>query len=152
MAILTGTPGATEILDPTFRSTTQKAPLGSRAWDQDGKEYVYVKAGAVIALNDAVMFQNSAAGFDDVRTISAAAQVTCVGVATAAFASLEFGYVQTRGVCTCKVVVATAAGSALVSGTTTAGTLEISVAGSLQSGRAVALVTGVAAGSAICLL
>lgn len=134
----------------TNRSTTAKATLGARVFDSSGNEYVYVKAGAAIALNDACRFAGSTLGFDDIRPTSAAQQ-TVFGVATTAFASGEYGFLLVRGVATCKVIVATAAGSALVSGAT-AGTLALSVVGTDFANRpAVALVTGVAAGSAIAL-
>lgn len=140
-----GTPG-----DSTRRTTSQELPLGTIAYGP-GTEWVYIKAGASIAAYDGVRFQGSASGYDDVRPTSATDQGV-IGVADAAFASGEYGFVQTRGVATAKVVNATAAGSILHSGAT-AGTLELAVAASdLHNKAIVALVTGVATGSAVCLL
>jgi hypothetical protein len=134
----------------TTRSTTALAPLGMKAFGPTGEEFRYVKAGAAIALYDAVRFQGSALGWDDIRPTSAANQVV-VGAATAAFDSGAYGFIQTKGVATVKVVVATTAGVNLVSNGT-AGTLAVAQAADTTSGQAVALVTGVAAGSAVALL
>jgi hypothetical protein len=74
-------------------------------------------------------------------------------VADAAFDANDYGFIQCKGVVPlCKVVNATAAGSTLVT-SATAGTLALSVAADLAgAAAAVALVTGVAAGSPIALL
>jgi hypothetical protein len=146
----TGTPGAFEVGSPASRSTVAKAPLGSKAYDEKGNEFIYVKAGAAIDANEAVMFSGSALGFDDVRKTSGLHKPV-LGVATAAFASGAFGYIQSKGVVTCKVIVSTAAGSSLVA-SGTAGTLKIGEATDLAYRPAVALVTGVAEGSAVALL
>jgi hypothetical protein len=125
-------------------------PIGTRAYGQAGGEFLYIKAGASISANDAVIFSGSALGYDAVITSSAVDQFV-IGVAEAAFASGDYGFVKTKGVVTCKVTVATAAGSMLVSDAV-AGTMKLATATSFSSGRgAVALVTGVAAGSGIYL-
>lgn len=149
MAIFTGPGSFYPSGGDTKRSTTAEAELGSRAYDSADREYTYVKAGAAIAANDAVMFNGSALGFDDVRPTAAAEQVVA-GVATAAFSSGDYGYIQTRGRVTCKTVNGIAAGSSL-STNATAGTLKIAIVGDLAQANAVALVTGVTAGSAIYL-
>jgi len=149
MALFTGQAIAVVGNDLT-RSTTALNPLGVRAFDENGNEYTYVKAGAAIAAKDAVKIAGSALGYDDVRPTAADDEVL-FGVATAAFDSAAYGFVQTRGRVTCKVIVATAAASSLVPGAT-AGTLKLSVTASLNSKPATALVTGVAAGSAILLI
>jgi hypothetical protein len=74
-----------------------------------------------------------------------------VGAATAAFASGEYGYIIVSGVATVKVAVGTAAGSQLGS-SATAGTLELLDGSDIAYRPAVALVTGVAAGSAVAFL
>jgi len=143
--------GPATSLDSTTRWTT--APpfaLGTRAKDFTGGKWVLVRAGAAVAANDPCVFFGSALGFDDVRPASAAQQFV-VGVATAAIASASYGFIQTQGVVTCKVVAATAALSLLVTGAVAA-QLELADATDFAGARpAVALVTGVAAGSAICL-
>lgn len=136
--------------DTTRRTTTQEMPYGAVAFGPDGSSWVYVKAGATIAQYDAVRFQGSSLGYDDVRPTSAAQQYV-IGVADAGFASGEFGFVQQSGRAVAKVINSTAAGSCLSPGTT-AGTLELSDATDLSGNRpAVALVTGVATGSAVVL-
>jgi hypothetical protein len=147
MAILTGPKSFYAGGGSAKRSTVAEESLGTKAYTDDGNEYTYCKAGAAIALNDACVLAGSALGWDDVRPSSAAEQVA-VGVADTAFASADFGWLLTRGRVTCKVVVATAAASSL-STNATAGTLKLAVTGDLAPGLGVALVTGVAAGSAI---
>lgn len=136
--------------DSTRRTTTQELPLGAKAHGPTGEEYIYVKAGAAIAQYDACRHAGSALGHDDVRPTSAANQLV-VGVADTAFASGEYGFIQSRGVAICKVVAATAAGSLLVTNGT-AGTLALATAAELAGASAAsANVTGVAAGSAVYL-
>jgi hypothetical protein len=149
-AILTGPKQFFPSGGDTKRSTTAEETVGAKAYDDAGNEYTYVKAGAAIAQYDAVRFSGSAAGWDDIRSTSATNQ-TVVGAATAAFASADYGYIQTKGVATVKVAVGTAAGSALVTNAT-AGTMALGDATGFGVRPAVALVTGVAAGSAIALL
>lgn len=136
----------------TRRTTTAEAALGDRKYDASfpGNEFTYIKAGASIAQYDAVRFAGSTLGFDDVRPTSAANQVV-IGAATAAFASGDYGYVQTRGVATVKTVVSTTAGVAVVTNGT-AGTLAACTAADTTFSNAVCLVTGVAAGSAVAFL
>lgn len=140
--------GGYGVSDSTTRWTT--APpfaTGTKAEDALGNEWTLVKAGASIAANDPVVFN---ATLDDCRSASAAQQLV-VGVATAAIASGSWGWVQSRGQVTCKVVVATAANSLLVTGAVAA-QLELADATDFAGARAiVALVTGVAAGSSVYL-
>lgn len=134
----------------TDTHTTEVNTLGMRFRKGNGDEYVFVKAGAAIAQYDAVRFSGSASGYDDVRPTSAINQVV-LGAAQVAIASGSYGWILEHGVGTAKVVAATAAGSSLGS-TATAGTLglvDATVFGNV--GKAVALVTGVAAGSAVRL-
>lgn len=133
--------------ETTDTSTTAQQPVGTKAVDKDGNEYTYMKAGAAIAQYDALRFAGSAAGYDDIRPTSAAGQVV-IGAAQVAVASGSYFWGLTRGVGTCKVVVSTAAGGALVPNAT-AGTLAVATAADVTFSRAVALVTGVAAGSAV---
>lgn len=131
-------------------STKRKFRLGTVKRDVDGTEYTYVKAGAAIAANDAVRLAGSALGFDDVRPTSAAGQIV-FGASQVAIPLASFGWVATRGKCNAKVVAATAAGSPLVTNAT-AGTLALADATAIANRPAMALVTGVAAGSAILLV
>jgi hypothetical protein len=150
MAILTGSKQFFPAGGDTARSTTAQTTLGSLAQDDAGNVYRYVKAGATIAAYDALKFQGSAAGWDDIRPTAGVSEVV-VGAATAAFASGEYGYIIVSGVATVKVAVGTAAGSQLGS-SATAGSLELLDGSDIVYRPAVALVTGVAAGSAVALL
>lgn len=96
------------------RSTTALANVGFRTQDDIGNEYVYVKAGAAIAANAAVRFQGSALGYDDVRETSAVNQPV-IGVATAAFANGEYGFILVRGIASVKTSGAVAVNVALSS-------------------------------------
>lgn len=134
----------------TRRDTTAQTTVGSRASDISGNEYTYIKAGAAIAQYDAVRFNGSTAGWDDVRPTSAANQVV-VGAATAAFSSGDYGYILTRGSAKVKTVVSTAVGVALVTNGT-AGTLAACAATDTTFSNVVNLETGVAAGSQVMFL
>lgn len=117
------------------RSTTPVLNPGVRAVDNEGKEYTYVLAGADIDAMEAVV-QGSAA---HAVVPSSAAQQGVIGVATADFASGEYGFIQTRGYVQALVVDATAAGSLLATGTN-AGTLELAEATDLTARPAVVVV------------
>lgn len=127
--LLSGYPG-----DTTRRTTTKELPLGTLAYDELGNEYVYVKAGAAIAINKAVTFTLSALGMDDVVATSAVDQ-HILGVATTAFASGEYGFVLKRGVARVLATNNIAAGSRAVSGT--------------DSGRLTVIAEGTAGGDAV---
>lgn len=130
--------------DSTTRSQTAPPyPLGTLARDASGNEYTLVKAGAAIAVNEAVRFN---AGLGDVRVTSATQQLV-FGVADAAFASGDFGWLLTRGSVTCKVVAATAINSLLVTGGTAA-TLQLATAAEFAGSRGAVQITAEAAGLA----
>lgn len=149
MARLTG-PYAGYPGDTTRRTLTPELPLGTTAHGVNGSEWVYVRAGAAIAQYDAVIFEGSAAGFDQVVPSGAVTNLI-LGVADAAFADLDYGFVQTKGHATCKVNVGDTALLPL-GGSAVAGTLT-TVAETVPAGGkpVVALVTGVAAGSDVYL-
>lgn len=152
MANLTG-PALAFPVDSTWRgqTNTHGVPLGTKAFDANGYEYTFVKAGAAIEAADGVRFAGSETGFDDVRPTSAANQYLLGGADGTAFASGDYGFIKTKGVTTMKCVVSTAAGS-LVIPNATAGTVALATTSQIPGQRpAVALVTGVAAGSAVYL-
>lgn len=130
------------------RARSRTLNVGTVAFDSaTGYRFLYITAGAAIAQYDACRIVDD---LTDVRPTSAVNQVV-LGVAQAAIDSGDDGWIQTHGKATCKVVVATAAGAPLVTNGT-AGTLALADAtGFAGPGRAAALVTGVAAGSAIWL-
>jgi len=99
--------------DTTRRTTTQELPLGTRAIGEAGTEYAYVQAnGAIIAGSGVKLALSGTAPYDVVYTTDIADQL--FGVADVAFADNEYGWVCTRGVTTCRLTDATAAGSRLV--------------------------------------
>ena len=139
MAQLTG-PAVTFPIDSTDRSTTAKVPVGTRAVTADGREYVYVKAGAAIAAKDAVRFAGSAAGFDDVRPTSATQQFVIGAADGTAFDSGDYGFILTKGVTTVLATDAIAAG-ACVGSSATAGLLVAVDATAYGNKAGVVLVT-----------
>jgi hypothetical protein len=154
MARLTGPysgfPGNT-----TRRTTTQELPLGTRAIAEGGSEYVYIKAGATIPVKSVCTFQGSAAGYDDIRVVTAANQAIA-GVADTAFASGEYGFLLCRGIVTALVEDSTAVGSLLQASDTVDGAFILSTAATDLVGTipAVALTTAAdssTAGVVVCL-
>ena len=128
-------------VDSTWRgqANTHGIPLGTRAYASGGREYVFVKAGAAIALYDAIRFNGSATGFDDVRPTSAAHQFVIGGADGTAFASGDYGFMLARGYTTVLVTDAVAAGASLRS-SATAGLLITSAATEYGNSAGVVLV------------
>lgn len=133
--------------DSTRRTTTAEHPLGTRAYGADGAEFVYVKAGEAIAQYAGVSYAANAA------TVVESTELTDVllGVADTAFSSGDYGWVQTRGLCTAKVVDSTTA-KLPVGPCATAGVLD-DIAETVIAGttHAVAVATGAATGSLVYL-
>lgn len=139
---LMGAPG-----DSTRRTSTAELPLGTVAYGEAGKEYEYVKAGGAIAQYAAVSFESGGGTVVE----SSALTGYLVGVADAAFSSGQYGFVQTRGQCTAKVVNSTTA-LLPIGPCATAGVLDDVVETTPAGGSlAVALATGAATGSLIYL-
>lgn len=97
--------------DSAVRSTTTLYPLGTLARDANGNEYIYVKAGATIPINAAVVPN---ADLSDVRQSSASNQAV-LGVADAAFASGDNGFILSKGTVSVLTGGAIAANSLLAS-------------------------------------
>lgn len=138
-----GIAGGSAVEESTRRSTTTIYPLGTLARDASGNEYIYVKAGAAININEPV---RPNAGLGDVRATSAAQQAV-LGVADAAFANAENGFILSRGSVTAKVVGATAINSLLVTGAVAA-TLELADATDFAGTRGIVQLSAEAAGLA----
>lgn len=132
------------VADSTSRSQTKSLSYGVRGRDPvNGNEYIYVKAGATIAVNSPV-FAN--ADLLDCRPTSAAQQMV-LGVADTAFASGDNGWLLNRGSVVCKVVGATAANSLLVTGAVAA-TLELADATDFSGARSIVQLSAEAGGLA----
>lgn len=122
-----GVAGGFAQTDSTTRSTTTLYPVGTLARDASGNEYMYVKAGASIAVNSPVVVN---ADLTDVRACSAVNQ-GILGVADAAFASGDNGFIMIRGTT-----------NAVTAGSVAVGTLMVSAAaGALGSGAATDIVS-----------
>lgn len=117
-----GKPGLIAKGSSTARSATQHLPIGTRAIDADGNEYLYVKAGGAIAATDAVAAGSTTGLSGVVQTANTATGAPWIGVGHAAFANNEYGFIQTRGVASVKTGNITA--GATVIAKTTAGTLN----------------------------
>lgn len=135
-------PTASFPVDSTWRSQTNShgIPLGTRAFASGGREYVFVKAGAAIALYDALKFNGSATGVDDVRPTSAAHQFVVGAADGTAFASGDYGFMLAKGATTVLVTDGVAAGVSLRS-SATAGLLIASAATEYGNSAGVVIVT-----------
>jgi len=96
-------------------------PLGGLITHPNGDVFQCIRAGAAIALNDALEL-DQAEGANDFHPTSATAQPVH-GIAVVALADNKFGFMQIRGVATVKVAASFAAGLAATT-TSTAGTLD----------------------------
>lgn len=80
-------------VDTTDRSTTQKMPLGALGLDEDGNEYIYIKAEGAIAIGAPVDVTN---GLSEAASSTSAKGFEAV-VQDVAFADEEYGFALRRG-------------------------------------------------------
>lgn len=117
MPNLTGAPqifsGDTDVVD-----TVLQHPLGSRAYDSDGNEYIYLEGVADTAQYDAVTYDENYA-----TTRSTANAVGCLAVAQAAIVASSYGWYLIKGSGTVNVAAAVTADKQLYL-TATAGHLD----------------------------
>jgi hypothetical protein len=97
--------------------------LGDRHTNQDGKEFIYVKASAAISAFDVVTFDETYSTVVAPLSTSNDARGDSVGVAPVAFASGDYGWLQVTGPCTMNVLASCAANVRLNT-TATAGSLD----------------------------
>lgn len=116
MAALTG-PWAFHA-DTTTIDASKEFPLGTKAWDINGNEYIYLQGVASTAANDCVTFDES-----HVTTRSTANAQGRVAVAMAAVVASSYGWYQIYGNATC-AVAASFADNGSVYLTSTAATLD----------------------------
>jgi hypothetical protein len=140
--ISTGLLGVLVTDTPTTNETG--IALGTQVFGQTGERYIYVTAGGVIA-------QYAWVGYDEAfsateLTFTNAAAGHGIGVAQVAFASGDYGWVQTGGVASGKVAASCAADVALYT-TTTAGVLDDAT--SAAGGTAMQRINGVVATTAV---
>lgn len=126
-------------VDAVNESSVQKHPLGLEVPFNDGTRRRYIRAGAAIALGDALTIDFAEGNHDMTPTTSATTPVHAV--AAHAFTDNYFGWVITGGVASVKAATIAAGGLPLVP-TGTAGTLDDTAASAAlaytgQSGKGV---------------
>jgi len=127
MAQLTG-PTQVHHGDTTVVDTTLKHALGTRVWDKDGNEYIYLKGVASVTINSVV-------SFDEVHqtALIAANAVGRVAVAMASVVADTYGWFMIYGKTTAKSDTVAADTAAYIDGT--AGRVDdAAVAGDLIHG------------------
>ncbi len=110
----------------TDTGTTALHPVGTRAFDAAGNEYIYVKAGSAIAQFDAVTFSAGDTDFSNVISTSAVQQYV-LGAAQVAIANGSYGWILHRGLGRVKATDAIAEGAFAFS-SATGGLLTVNVA------------------------
>lgn len=85
-------------IDPSTNSPTTDAKfaLGTRALGTNGTEWIYVRAGAAITIYDYVCIDSAFSATSGTKTN--VDKGFGIGFAQNAFASLEYGWVATRGI------------------------------------------------------
>lgn len=106
--------GSTSIVD-----TTLKHPLGTRAIDVDGNEYIYLQGVASTAAGSWVVFDEA-----HLTTLTVANALGRVGVAMAAIVASSYGWYQIYGKNTIALTVGDVTDNAKVWVTATAGTVD----------------------------
>jgi hypothetical protein len=99
----------------TTRSTTALNKLGVKFYDADGNEFMYIKAeGAIAAYAPCELDIVSNAPLTEV--ISSSSALGFIGVAQAAFADEEYGFIQTSGKALALIPSGTTLGATLTAG------------------------------------
>ena len=120
MAQLTGDASIFHADTDTVDDTAQ-VPLGTRAFDKDGNEYIYLQGVASTAANSWVSFDE-----DHVTTLLAADAKGRVAIAMAATVANKYGWYQIYGKATGKVLTGFA-DNGLVYATSTGGSVDDAV-------------------------
>ena len=109
----------------TFTSLTEGKGfnLGDVVEDGDGKQWVFVKASAAIALYDVVTYDETFTTVVAPLGTANDARGDKIGVAAVAFASADYGWLQIYGPCTMNVLASCVANVRLNT-TATAGSLD----------------------------
>ena len=131
MAQLTGNPGIVNS-DTSVVDTTQRHTLGTRAWDKDGNEYVYLQGVVSTVAGDWVVFDESYA-----TTRLIANEVGPVAIAMVDVdATTEYGWYQVYGKNTIARTDTVAADAGVFIDATTGRVDDAGVAGDWVSGAA----------------
>jgi len=110
--------------NPSRLTTSAEYSLGTRASGKDGSEFVYVQADGAVAATDVVVISEAWQADSIDTTNSAAALGDKVGVARAAFADNEYGWVQVHGVVDAINVASSCAPNVKLNSTATAGRID----------------------------
>ena len=112
--------------NPTLRTTTADFELLDKHFDEDGRCFVYVQANGAVAINDLALITEAGQAAPASTTNTATARGDRVGVATAAFADNEYGWLAVYGTGTDILVnvLASAAANVPLNSTATAGSLD----------------------------
>lgn len=129
MATLTGYPTTYEA-DTTTVDTAKKHQLGTRAFDKDGNEYIYLQGVASTAAGSWVTFDEA-----HLTTLAVANAKGRVAIAMAAIVASSYGWYQIYGNNTIGKAATAFADNGVVYLTSTAGTIDdADVAGDLVKG------------------
>lgn len=120
LTLLTGSAGAVEGTGAIH--TEQKHPLGTRAVDGDGNEYIYLKGVASTVAGSWVSFDEA-----HLTTLLVANAKGRVAVAMAAIVADSYGWYQVYGKNTIALVLAAFADNGLIYSTATAGSVDDAV-------------------------
>lgn len=104
-------------------STTPLFALGETVDGANGKEWVYVRASATIAVSDVVTFDESYSTVVAPLSTANDARGDRVGVAPVGFAANDYGWLQVKGPCTMNVLASCAA-NVRINTTATGGSLD----------------------------
>ena len=111
-------------VDYTRADTDAEFALGTRDCAEDGAEFVYCQANGAITANYVCHIDETWQADMIETTISGSAFGDRVGVAPAALADNEYGWIQVLGTCDAIQVAASAAANVLLNTTATAGQLD----------------------------
>lgn len=123
----------------TYATATNTTPVlgggkgftvGTRTQTQDGKEFIFVQSATSIAAGDVVAVASDTGIAAGLTTATSAAS-EAIGVAKAALASGDYGWVQIYGAVGVKVL-GSCAKSVLLYSTTTAGSVDDATASNYQ--------------------
>lgn len=121
MAALTSYPGAV-VGDTSAVHSSALNPLGTRAFDKDGNEYIYLLGVASVAAGSWVSFDEA-----HVTTLLAANAKGRVAVAMAAVVADKYGWFQVYGKHIAALALAGFADNGLIYSTSTAGSVDDAV-------------------------
>jgi len=112
--------------NPELRTTSADFALLDKHTDEDGRVWLYVQADGVIVVNAACVITEAGQAAEASLTTTATARGDAVGIATAAFADDEYGWLCVYGTGTdvLVLVAASAAANVPLNSTATDGTLD----------------------------